>query len=445
MIKPFTRKSPGRMLLLSILGTIVVGSCLLALPYAQKNPLSFMQVFFTATSATCVTGLLTAGLDNFTMFGQFIIFLLMQIGGLGLTTMTFMFFAFFKDMGLSRQWVAGQILDIERLSDVRRMLIFIIAFTGFIELIGALITFIVIRPHYPLPTAIFYACFHAVSSFCSAGLTLFPQGFVQYQTNSTMLITTSFLMFIGGFGFVAWHEILSYIRARLQKKRTALHFSLHTKLIIMYSFLITFISICLFFVLEYNNTLAGLSFGTQLCNAMFNGISIRSTGFLTVSSSALQLATILIIMVISFIGAAPGSTGSGIKTNVFAIFLATCRSVIAGRPAVEIRGRRLAHTQVFKALTIITLSISWIILVTFFLLITEKAFGFLPILFESTSAFVTLGISEGITAHLTVIGQLLIITSMIVGRIGSLTLALAFVRMHDAQEFSYPEERVMLS
>ncbi len=446
MVKRFSQQYPGRMLFFSVIVTIVIGTLLLSLPFAQKESIPLIEIFFTATSATCVTGLLTISLDQFTHAGQFIIFLLMQIGGLGLATMTFIFLSFFKEMGLGTQWVAGQLLDLDHLKNIRKMFLFILLFTAIIELLGALITFSMIMYDYPLQQAIFYSLFHAVSSFCNAGLILFPSGMEVYKSNIGMLLTTSLLMLIGGFGFVAWYELASFARARWhKKKRGLLQLSLQSKITVTYTIILTFIATTLFFLLEYNNAFIDQSLLLKCCNAFFNGASIRSTGFLTVSANVLQLATILVIMIFSFIGASPGSTGSGIKTTVFSIFLATCRSVFAGRPAVEIRGRRIANTQVFKALTIITLSISWIILTTFFLLITEKSFSFLDILFETTSAFVTLGVSSGITPSLSIIGKFFLIISMIIGRIGSLTLALAFIRFHDAKEFSYPEERVMLS
>lgn len=446
--KRLSRFSPGRIIFLSIFFTILSGTMLLALPIAQVKPIPLIDLFFTATSATCVTGLFTVPIHSFTTFGHCIILLLIQIGGLGLITLSLFLMSIFANLGLATQLMAGQLLEIEQWKNVKKILLFIIGVTVFTESIGALCILTKLKNEFPLGKACFLSLFHAVSSFCNAGISLFQDGMYSYSTNYTILITTIILMFCGGLGFITWNEIIKYLYSLKKKKRY--HFSLHSKIILYGSAILISTATLLFLILEYNNNFESMNPIATIVNALFYAVSLRSTGFITTNINSAQLATILLIMIISFIGSSPGSTGSGVKITTFTLFLATIKSVIFGRTAVEIRGRRIVTDQIHKAIAIISLSFFWIIISTFCLLITEQRWDFMSLLFEEISAFATLGISVGLTPYLSLIGKSLIMTSMIVGRIGSLTLILALRTLAlrkkiDAPEFSYPEERVMLS
>ena len=280
-----------------------------------------------------------------------------------------------------------------------------------------------------------------MSSFCNAGITLFPNGMADFVYNPIMLITTSLLAFLGGLGFLVIYEIIRYFFYRKYPRKL----NLHSRVVLWTSFFIAIISFILFWILEHNNTLSTMSLPYQWLNAFFNSMCMRSTGYLSVNFNNLQLATIFLIMCVSFIGSSPGSTGSGIRTTTFAIFLATARAIITGRTFVHIQNRKIKTIQVFRATTIISIALAWIALVTFLLLITEKNFSFLAIFFETVASFTDLGITSGITPLLTTIGKMFIMTTMIIGRIGSLTMILAFAKSPDEKDFSYPEERVMLS
>lgn len=434
--------SPGRTILISILAAIFFGTLLLILPGARKVPIPLIDLLFTATSITTVTGLLTVPLASFSPFGQLIILLLMQIGGLGLITMTIFILSIFVHLGLATQMLAGHTLELESWKNIRALLFFIFKFTLFFEGIGALITFVLIRHDHTTIHALFLSVFHAISSFCDAGFTLFPEGMIPFQTNATMLITTSILMLFGGLGFITWHELFDYVATFLKKKRRVL--SLYSKIVLSTTVALIITSCILYWLLERNNTFAAMSPGIAFLNTFFNAIASRSTGFVTVHPSELQVATLFVVMLIAFIGSSPGSTGSGIKTTTFAVFLATIKTAVMGQNAVQIKGRRIPKDQVYKAMAIISLSIGWIIITTFCMLITEPSWEFFDILFEVFSAFATLGISTGITPYLSVTGKLFIIATMIIGRIGSLTVMLALRRKPETQEFQYPEERVML-
>jgi len=440
--------SPGRALLSSFCITIVLGTLALALPWARHISIPFIDLLFTATSATCVTGLFTIPLEQFTTFGHIILLLLIQIGGLGLITLSIFLISLFMNLGMTQQIMVGQMLELESWKSLKRILFFTIGLTLIVESIGATIIYWSIRHMFDKPQAIFVAIFHSVSSFCNAGISITGNNMQDFCGNSIMIITTAALIFIGGLGFVTWYEIMRYCRSLLHKKRYT--FSLHSKIILYGASGLIFCSAVGMWILEHENLFASCPATRNMLNTFFQAISFRSTGFSTIPLSEYQLPTIFSIMTICFIGSAPGSTGSGIKLTTFFIYLATIKAAIMGKSSVVIRGRTIAHDQVLKCIAIVSLSLAWIIASTACLLITEAGWNFLPILFEAVSAFANLGLSLGVTSSLSIIGKLLIIVSMIIGRVGSLTLIVALrqatVRTkHEPIGITYPEERVMLS
>jgi len=435
--------SPGRTLLASIFLTIALGTLFLALPVARTTSIPFIDILFTATSAACVTGLFTIPISNFTTFGQCIIMVLMQIGGIGLITMMLFLLSLFVDLALATQLMAGQLLELESWKNTKKMILFIIVLTLCVELIGALFIFFSLQGNYSFLRACFISIFHSVSFFCSAGLSLFPDNMIHYSNNYLMLLTASALMFIGGLGFITWHEILSRFSAIKNKRRHI--FSLTGKIVVYGSFLITISTTLIFWIMEHKNSLVSMNPFASLTNSLFFAISIRGGGFNTVDMDLLHPATQFMMAAIALIGGAPGGTASGIKLTTLAIFLATVRAAITNRNTVEIRKRRIAKDQIYKAIAIIFLSVSWIGFTTFCLLITEKGLSFLQIFYEVISAFATQGLSINATPFLSIFGKLFIILTMIIGRIGSLTLILALKKRTEKPEFTYPEERVMLS
>jgi len=441
--------SPARTILLSIMTTIIVGTLLLALPLARTRAISLIDLLFTATSTTCVTGLFTVPLGDFTFFGHCILLALIQIGGIGLITLTIFLMSLFVNLGLATQLMTGQMLDmVDQWKHVKKIVLFIVLLTFGAELFGALFTFIAIHNDFSLGKGLFLSLFHSISSFCNAGICLFPGGIKSYNHNYLILITTIGLIIVGGLGFLAWKDILSYWHARFKHKRRPL--ALTTKIIIYSSLGITILSALIFWILERGNTLSGISNPVlTTLNVLLQGLAFRGTGFTLVNIWQLHLITLFLATLFAFIGFSPASTGSGIKITTFTTFLATIRTAITGRTSVEIKERTIPIDQSYKAVAIVTLSAGWILLTTVCLLITERYSSFFPIFFEAASAFATLGISTGITAGLTIPGKLIIIASMIIGRIGSLTLILALrrraLRRKAEAEFSYPEERIMLS
>jgi trk system potassium uptake protein TrkH len=436
------RPIPRGLILFSIPIASLIGAYLLMLPACNLVKINFLNSFFVAVSALCVNGLTPVPISSFTPLGQFLILIMMQIGGLGIITMTLMVIVSLARTGLSKQVIASQILEIDRYSDIKKLLITIIIFTLSIELFGAGLLFFTIRHLFPLKTAIFYAIFHAVSAFCNAGFSIFPEDLVntQLSQNLVFLSISGILILAGSLGFITWHELI-YFRKQKHHK-----LSLNGQLVLfMVMVLITTFTI-LFLILEHANALSDYSLWRQISNSLFNAIAMRGAGLLSISALALQPATLLLLIVSSFIGASPGSTGGGIKTSAFIIFLATVRTAITNRSQVEIRKRRIPNQQVLRALTIITMSIVWITITTFCLSITEPNFSFFKLLFEANSAFSMFGVTLNVTPYLSYFGKIIIIISMIFGRIGSLTFVIAFVKSaNDTQELSYPEEKLMLS
>jgi trk system potassium uptake protein TrkH len=435
--------SPGRTILYSVFITILIGTFFLALPFARLRAIPLIDLFFTAASATCVTGGFTIPISDFTFFGHAIILILIQIGGLGLVTMSLFLLSLFIDFGMATQLMAGQILEFESWPRIKNLIFFIILATFCSELVGTLFFFMLFKQDFSFYNALFLAIFHAVSSFCNAGIELLPGYFQKYSSNYVFLILSTLLMFFGGIGFITWREMLFYIRAKIKRKRYI--FSLHSKIILSTSLALLMTSTVVFWVLEHDNTLAALSAPLATINAIFYAVSMKSTGLLLFPIYHFQLATIFMIMIFGLIGSSPGSTGSGIKITTFALILATVKAAIGGEISTNIRGRRIPTDLIYKAFAIFIFSISWIILTTFCLLITEKDLLFSTILFETISAFSTLGITPT-SAQLSSLGKLFIIASMIVGRVGSLTLILALKvpRHGEIEGIKYPEERIML-
>src|SRR5579863_6017813 len=271
--------SPAHIIFFSFFILILCGTLLLALPIAHVKPISFIDLFFTATSATCVTGLFTIPLSNFTLFGKTIILALIQIGALGLAAMSLLIISFFMNLGIGTKFMAGQLFELDSWHNLKKLLIFTVFSTITLELLGALSFFSIFYYEYTLHNAIFYSFFHSISSFCNAGISFFhfltQQNLGKYSTNYLFLITTSILTFLGGLGFITWHELMSHVRAYASSSRPH-KFSLHSKIILSGSALLLFSTTTIFWLLERTNTLASFSTPIACANTLFHAISFKS-------------------------------------------------------------------------------------------------------------------------------------------------------------------------
>lgn len=439
--------SPGRLLIISFLFAIGMGTILLSLPMAQKVPLSFIDTLFSATSSICVTGLKSVPMSSFTQFGQCVILALLQIGGLGLMTLSFFFASLFLNLGMATRLMAGQILEFEFWSKIKNFIILIIGITVVTELIGFGLLYTQFSSLYPAEDAAFYSLFHSVSAFCNAGISLFENSLIDFNTNPAILTIISCLILAGSIGFIVWYDIARIIKTFFLSLRGTKRFakiSLHTKLVLLTTLGLTVFGAIVFFILESGNLLAPFSIYYKGANAVFMSLSSRSIGFATVDFSQATRATLFFLLPFMFIGASPGSTGSGIKTTTFVLFAATVRSIITRRKSVEFFGRTIPNDQVYKVMAILALATCWIFSATLALLIVQPDFSFMSCLFEIFSAFGTCGFSTGITSDLSIIGKGIIMLTMLTGRIGSLTLVLSLRRKPEKYLYTYPKERIMI-
>ncbi len=440
--------SPGRILLMSFLFVIGVGTFLLWLPISRVVDIPFLDLLFTSVSATCVTGLHVLSMSYFTFFGKCVILALIQIGGLGLMTLSFFLISLIMNLRFITKLIAGQILEFELFSKIKTFLTLIIGMTVVSELIGAIFLYFPFRQIFETKKAIFYAVFHSVSAFCNSGTCLFENSLAQHTQTPLVLIPISLLIFVGGVGFIVWYEIINLIGNTIKnfktEERKKMCISLHTKVVLTTTFILILMGAFFFMFLEQNSTMQGMGTFNKIVNSFFMSITTRTAGFNTLNTAQLSLPTLFTFIILMFVGTSPNSTGSGIKTTTFALFLKTIGTFVKNKPSVEMYGRRIPSELIAKTTVIVALAMSWIGITTFILLLTEPKFSFMQIFFESVSAFSTTGLSTGITPYLSQAGKALLMISMLIGRIGSLTLALALTVRKEIQLYRYPEERVII-
>lgn len=358
-------------------------------------------------------------------------------------TFSFFFISLFFDLGMTTQILAGKILDLRSWARVKRFLVIIFTTTFLIELAGALLLYMPLRQRFPAGKAAFYALFHSVSAFCNAGLDLLGDGVTSFQTRPLVLLIFAALIFSGGIGFFFWFELANKIKNRIITGAKS-RFSLHAKITLSTTTSLILVCGIATWLLERNGSLGHLSNTHSFFVSIFHAVSIRSAGFQFFDLSQATFALLLLFVMLMYIGANSGSTGGGIKTTTFAVFVATIGAIVRNRDDVEFFGRSIPIGQVYNAIAIVVLSSMWIVFATFLLLITEQSLSFIQILFETVSAFGTCGLSTGITAQLSYLGKVIIITTMFVGRIGSLTMVLALSKTRKKALYKYPEERIAI-
>ena len=438
--------SPAQIVTTSFMGIILVGALLLMIPIATvgDESLNFWDALFIATSATCVTGLSTISVGNdLTVFGQSIVLILIQIGGLGIMTLSSsMMVLIGKSFGMKDRIIRQDLLGVSSLEDIMAMINDIIRYTLIIELWGAVIlTFAFIYDGFDFTTSLYYGFFHSISAFCNAGFALFDNSLESYATNPLVHGTISALVILGGLGFIVLKELKEMI-----SKRTALvRMSLHTKIVLTTSIFLTFSSFCFVFFGEFLNSLDSYSLADKVQVSFFQAVTLRTAGFNTLDLTSLNAFTIYGMTLFMFIGASPGSTGGGIKTTTLAILLQSIRSTLSGKKDIEFFDRRIPSQLVVRATAITFISI---IITSFFILILmkiETQQSFLPLFFEVISASGTVGLSLGVTPFLSVAGKVALSLLMLIGRIGPLTLALAIGEQKKlGGKIDYPDGKILI-
>lgn len=421
--------SPMRTIVLSFLMVIFTGTALLILPISSKSGelTPFVNSLFTATSATCVTGLIVY--DTYTQwswFGQGVILAMIQIGGLGLVTFTSFFnFAIGRKLGLRSMQLASESVNSGGFSDVRGMVHNIVKISLIAEGSGALILMLVFVPKYQLE-GIWISVFLAVSAFCNAGFDLLGRegafvSLTNYADNPIVIVTIMLLITMGGLGFVVWADLLAFRKTK--------RLVLHTKIVLLVTGILIVFGAVIFLITEWNNTktIGGLSFIQKFDRTLFHSVTLRTAGFNTIEAGDLTPFSKILSIMIMFIGAAPGSTGGGIKVTTFAVLIMTVVCVMRNAPETQIMGRKIDKDIVYKSMSITVLAAVAVMITSCILVFTNETglISGIDSVFESVSAFATVGISAGPTAVSNNVSRCVMAFTMFLGRVGPVSLALS--------------------
>ncbi len=439
-----------RLLSLSFALAIFIGAILLSLPISnvgEKVP--FIEHLFTAVSATCVTGLLSVNVANqYSFFGHIIIILLMQIGGLGLMT----FFILFLSMAKKHLFIAEKKLVQDSLSkanldNIPQFIFSIIKYTFIFEGLGFIILCFRFIPDFGFFKGIFNALFLAVSSFCNAGIDNFSLNSLEvYQTDIIVNFVVCTLIIIGGLGFTVWFELLSIFKTKKSFKQISHHFTLNTKLVLKISAILIGLGAFVFLVLENDAAIKHLNFVDKIIVSLFNSVTLRTAGFSNLPIGSLRNSTLLMMCILMFIGGSPGGTAGGIKTTTLGVLLLSLKSIYNNRNYINYSKKEINQAIVNKAFIVFIVYMVLVIVSVFVLLITDEAHSFIALLFETISAIGTVGLSTGITASLSVVGKIVIMLMMYIGRVGPITIILSTLSKASIKKemIRYTQEDVLI-
>jgi trk system potassium uptake protein TrkH len=417
--------------------------------------ISYVDALFTSTSAVCVTGLVVKDTGpDFTRTGQWVVLVLIQLGGIGIMTFSTIFLLVLgRRPSLSQDVMLEGVFAHSPMRNLHTLILWVLLFTLTAEVVGTGCYFLHWVHEFPPHEALFISLFHAVSAFCNAGFCLFPDGFIRYQGHVLINLNTIFLIIIGGIGFLVLLEL--YQRRGLKTTEGARQrktLSLHARLTLLTTLILLVAGAMFFFVIEYNDILRGMRFPDKILISVFQSVTARTAGFNTVDFSLLANATLFFFIILMFIGASPGSCGGGIKTTTAATFFALVRARLRGDTDVMIMHRTIPKETVAKAVAVVISSGLVITVMVVILLVTqiggvshEESRGmFLEYVFEAVSAFGTVGLSMGKTLGLDTFGKLVIIVLMFVGRLGPLTLAFSIRPKEITGQLKYSEENVII-
>jgi trk system potassium uptake protein TrkH len=422
---------------------ILVGALLLMLPISSTTgeSLPFVDALFTATSATCVTGLIVVDTGTYySTFGQVVIMLLIQTGGLGFMTVATLFSIVFKrKISLKDRLLLQEAMNQNTMEGIVRLIRKVLIYSLVIESSAALIFTIRWSFDMPFGRALYFGIFHGVSMFNNAGFDLFGhyQSLTHYVGDPIVNLVTMFLIVSGGLGFIVLSDLVDFRKNR--------KLSLHSKVVLTMTASLILVGALVIYIFEYTNpgTFQTLGWGEKIWASFFQSVSPRTAGANTVDLGSLRQATQFFMVILMFIGASPSSTGGGIKTTTFMILVGAVISMIRGRSDLVLFRHRLTQDRIFKAVTLTMLSLFLVIAVSMVLSTTESA-SFLSILFETTSAFGTVGLSVGLTGKLTIVGKFIISFTMFAGRLGPLTMAYALGPKKGKELYRHPEGKIII-
>lgn len=455
-------KSPRRVRLntmqivaLGFFGVIFLGGVLLWLPVCNQKPIAFIDALFTSVTSVCVTGLVTVvPAEQFTILGQVVVMILIQIGGLGVIACMALFFLLLgKKISMKGRILIQEAYGLDTLSGLVKFIIRIVRGTFIVEGIGAVLFSIKFVPEFGPVKGIWYGVFHSISGFCNAGIDIIgDSSFIRYADSPLVSLTTMFLIVMGGLGFPVWHDI--YVTAKKgagekgARRRIFTRLGLQSKIVLtMTVFLIVFGTVG-YFLLEFNNpeTMKDLSIPEKVMASAFQSVTTRTAGFASVSQSGLTESSRLLGCILMFIGGSPAGTAGGIKTTTFAMLILTIISVLRGHKDTECFGRRVDMESVRSALTITVITFTCWLAAVAAMSIFDPQTEFLNLMYEASSAIGTVGLSADLTPHLTRASHVVLMLLMYIGRIGPLTMALVFAgKSNKRDKFrELPEKKIML-
>jgi trk/ktr system potassium uptake protein len=445
------QQSPARLSVLGFMALISVGTCLLMLPPASTGkPLGFVDALFTATSASCVTGLIVVDTGrDLSVTGQVIVLTLIQVGGLGIMTITTMFLM----MAGIRPSLTGRSLVRDTFTHSQdrtpgEILKEVVLFTLAIEAVCGGALFLRFANDFDAMPALYLAIFHSISAFCNAGFSLFSDNLVRYREDLVVNLVVCILIVSGGLGFLTISELRSQFFARHRKLR---RLSLHSKLVLSTTGVLVLGGFALILMMEWHNSMTPLGFRGRILSAVFQSVTARTAGFNTLDIGSMANETLFVLILLMFVGASPGSCGGGIKTTTMATIVLQGVNRLRGRQRIQAFQRTIPEISIAKAVSVVLISITVVVIGGLLLLMSElgeishegSRGRFLELLFEVVSAFGTVGLSMGVTATLSAVGKLIITAVMFIGRLGPLVIAIA-VSTPAQSRFYYAEEPIMV-
>lgn len=438
--------SQTRLIALGYISIIIIGTLLLMLPISSRSGESagFVPALFTAVSSSCVTGLVVLDTaTSWSVFGQAVIIILIQIGGLGFMTIATMFSMLLKrKMGLREREIMVESINTEHIGGITKLTKKIVIGTAIFEGIGAVLFATRFIPEFGVAKGIWYSVFHSISAFCNAGFDLMGikepySSLVSFSDDAVVILTASMLVITGGIGFLVWDDIS-------KKKLKFRRYQLHTKIVLTVTAILLVVPCILFFIFERNFTNAGLGFGESLLNAVFDSVTARTAGFNSTDTAALAPASKILTVFLMFIGGSPGSTAGGIKTTTLAVIAISTFNGITRRQSKGIFGRRLEKDAIHKASSVVFTNMSLAIFGIIAILTIQPDFVISDVIFECVSAIGTVGMTTGITRDLETASRLIIAFLMFCGRVGSVSFALALMEKKAAPPVKNPREKITI-
>ncbi|TBW28712.1 TrkH family potassium uptake protein [Gramella sp. KN1008] len=457
-----TLLNPAQLFIASFLSLILMGTALLMLPKATVGDISFLDALFTATSSVCVTGLIVVDTGSFfTVFGQTIILILMQLGGLGIMTFASYFSYFFRGQtSYENQIMLKDVTNSEKIGEVLGVLKKILSITVIVEFLGFILIYFSLSKTEiaEISDRLFFSVFHAVSGFCNAGFSTLEHSLYDpaFRFNYPLHLIIAFLFLLGGIGFPILLNLYRYVIylfknsiVNFTNKKPSVHspwvINLNTRLVMITTTILLILGTTVFYFFEYNNTLAEHNWFGKIVTSFFGAATPRTAGFNTVDTGALNFSTMMIIFLLMWIGASPASTGGGIKTSTIAVATLNFFSLAQGKNRIEYHRREISQSTVRRAFAIITLSLLVIGTSIFLIASFDSDKTLLSIAFEAFSAYSTVGLTTGITGDLSEASKVVIIFTMFIGRVSMLTIMIAMLRRVRHLNYRYPKDEILIN